>query len=48
MIHWDFHQWAGFIGGYFVFGPPSWVPFYLEEWARKRNQALAEKRRNKS
>jgi hypothetical protein len=48
MIHWAFHQWAGFIAGYFVFGLPLWALFYGEEWSRKRARALAEKRRNKS
>jgi hypothetical protein len=48
MIHWDLHQWAEFIAGYFVFGLPLWALFYGEEWSRKRDRALAQKRKNKS
>jgi hypothetical protein len=48
MIHWDLHQWAEFIAGYFVFGLPLWALFYGEEWARKTERELAKKRRNKS
>jgi hypothetical protein len=41
---WDFHQWAGFLGLYFLLGLPLWVAFYGFEWAHRMDVKLAAKR----